>query len=142
MEAVKQLTPFLSVIGQIQPTDMTDIAALGFITVINNRPDGEVEDQPSTAEMAAAARAAGLQYHYLPVATGLISEQNVSDFAELITQVKGPVLVFCRSGTRSCNLWALSQAHCLHPTALLNAAKSAGYDLTALLPRLQQRWAQ
>lgn len=140
MEAVKQLTPFLSVIGQIQPTDMPYIASLGFVTVINNRPDAEGEDQPSTAEMAAAAQAAGLQYHYLPIVSGQITDQNVSDFSELISQVKGPVLVFCRSGTRSCCLWALSEAHHLHSTAILATAKNVGYDVTGLLPRIEQRW--
>lgn len=70
MEATKQLTPFLSVIGQIQPKDMTTVAAAGFLTVINNRPDQEGEDQPRSAEIAAAAQSAGLQYHYLPVIAG------------------------------------------------------------------------
>ena len=108
MEATKQLTPFLSVIGQIQPKDMTSVAAAGFLTVINNRPDQEGEDQPSSVEMAEAAQAAGLQYYYLPVIAGQISDQNVADFAQLLAQVKGPVLAFCRTGTRSSSLWALS----------------------------------
>ena len=109
MEASKQLTPFLSVIGQIQPTDMASVAASGFLTVINNRPDGEGEGQPSSAEMAAAAQASGLQYHYLPVIAGQIIDANVSDFAQLLSQVKGPVLAFCRTGTRSSSLWSLSE---------------------------------
>lgn len=142
MEASKQLTPFLSVIGQIQPTDMASVAASGFLTVINNRPDGEGEGQPSSAEMAAAAQASGLQYHYLPVIAGQISDANVSDFAQLLSQVKGPVLAFCRTGTRSSSLWALSEASRLDATAILAAAQSAGYDLTGLVPRIQQRWTE
>ncbi len=142
MEAVKQLTPFLSVIGQIQPTHMASVAASGFVTVINNRPDGEGEDQPSNAEMAAAAQASGLQYHYLPVVAGQISDENVSDFAQLLAQVKGPVLAFCRTGTRSSSLWALSEAHHLRAPAILAAAQTVGYDLTGLVPRLQQRWTE
>jgi|SRR5690554_5337955 len=141
MEAVKQLTPFISVIGQIQPSDLPSIAAQGFVTVVNNRPDGEAEDQPSNADIAAAAQAAGLHYHYLPITSGQITDDNVSDFAELMAQVKGPVLVFCRTGTRSCCVWALSEAHRLHATALVTAAKKVGYDLTSLLPRIAQRWA-
>lgn len=142
MEAIKQLTPFLSVIGQIQPTDMATVAATGFQTVINNRPDNEVEGQPNNAEMAAAAQALGLQYYYLPVIAGEVSEQNVTDFAELLTQIKGPVLAFCRTGTRCSSLWALSEAHHLEPQRVLDTAKIAGYDLTGLLPRLQQRWSE
>ena len=142
MEAVKQLTPFLSVIGQIQPNDMAAVATAGFLTVVNNRPDQEGEDQPSSAEMAAAAKAAGLQYHYLPVIAGQISDENVSDFAQLLAQVKGPVLAFCRTGTRSSSLWALSEAHHLDSQRVLDTAKAVGYDLAGLLPRLQQRWTE
>ncbi len=140
MEAVKQLTPFISVTGQLQPADMTSVAAQGFVTVINNRPDGEGEGQPSTAEVAVAAQAAGLQYHYLPIVSGQITDENVRDFYDLMAQVRGPVLVFCRTGTRSCCVWALSEAHRLHSAALVTAAQQAGYDLTNLLPRIEQRW--
>lgn len=142
MEAIKQLTPFLSVIGQVQPADMASVASSGFLTVINNRPDNEGEGQPSNADIAAAAQALGLQYHYLPVIAGQISDQNVSDFVQLLAQVKGPVLAFCRTGTRSTSLWALSEAHHLDSSAILATAKTVGYDLTGLVPRLQQRWTE
>lgn len=142
MEAIKQLTPFLSVMGQVQPQDMAAIAASGFLTVINNRPDDESADQPSSTQVAEAAQAAGLQYHYMPVLAGQLSEQNVADFAQLLAEVKGPVLAFCRTGTRSTSVWALSEAHHLDTAAILAAAKSAGYDLTNLVPRLQERWAR
>jgi|SRR5690554_3863418 len=142
MESIKYITPFISVTGQIQPEDMASIAAAGFVTVINNRPDAEAEEQPSSVQMAEAAGIAGLQYHYLPIISGQLTDENVSDFAQLLTGVKGPVLAFCRSGTRSCSLWALSEAHRLTPLAVLVAAKNAGYDLSGLLPRLEQRWAE
>lgn len=142
MEAVKKLTPFLSVIGQIQPADMASVASSGFLTVINNRPDNEGDDQPNNADLAAAAQASGLQYHYLPVVGGQITDEQIKDFAQLLAQVKGPVLAFCRTGTRSSTLWALSEAHHLDPAAILDAAKVAGYDLTGLLPRLQQLSAE
>ena len=92
--------------------------------------------------MAAAAQASGLQYHYLPVISGQVSDENVSDFSQLLAQVKGPVLAFCRTGTRSSTLWALSEAHRLDSRAILATAKTVGYDLTGLMPRLQQRWTQ
>ncbi len=142
MEAVKKLTPFLSVIGQIQPADMASVASSGFLTVINNRPDNEGDDQPNNADLAAAAQASGLQYHYLPVVGGQITDEQIKSFAQLLAQVKGPVLAFCRTGTRSSSLWALSEAHHLDPAAIVDAAKVAGYDLTGLLPRLQQLSAE
>lgn len=140
MDSLKRLTPFLAVAAQLQPADMGTLAAAGFRSVINNRPDAEGEGQPTSAEMRAAAQASGLEYHYLPVVSGQIGEDDVLAFTELLAQVRGPVLAFCRTGTRSTSLWALSEAHHLDPLALLNTAREHGYDLTGLAQRLEQRW--
>lgn len=140
MDSLKRLTPFIAVAAQLQPADMGTLAAAGFRSVINNRPDGEGEGQPSSAEMQAAAEASGLEYHYLPVRSGQISDDNVSAFGELLDRVRGPVLAFCRTGTRSTSLWALSEAHHLDPLTLLATTRDAGYDLTGLAPRLEERW--
>ncbi|WP_240922985.1 beta-lactamase hydrolase domain-containing protein, partial [Metapseudomonas otitidis] len=67
MDSIKRLTPFIAVSTQLQPTDMGTLAAAGYRCVINNRPDNEGEQQPSSAEMQAAAQANGLDYHHLPV---------------------------------------------------------------------------
>lgn len=142
MDTLKHLSPFIAVAAQLQPADMGTLAAAGFRCVINNRPDAEGENQPSSAEMQAAALASGLQYHYLPVLSGQISDENIAAFTALLNQVRGPVLAFCRTGTRSTSLWALSEAHHLDPLALLNTARSNGYDLSGLAPRLEQRWQQ
>lgn len=140
MNSLKRLTPFIAVAAQLQPADMGTLAAAGFRSVINNRPDDEGEGQPTSAEMQAAAQASGLEYHYLPVISGQISDVDVGAFSELLNHVRGPVLAFCRTGTRSSSLWALSEAHHLDPLALLNTARENGYDLTGLAPRLEQRW--
>ena len=93
---------------QISPPDLAEIATMGYKTVINNRPDGEGgAEQPSSAEIEAAARAAGLNYEYLPVISGQITEQQARKFAELLAIRPGPVLAFCRSGARSTQLWSL-----------------------------------
>lgn len=95
---------------QIAPEDMPAIAAQGFSTVINNRPDGEGgPDQPSSESMANAARDAGLHYHYLPVISGQITPEQVASFAAILADSKGPVLAFCRSGARSTNIWRMGQ---------------------------------
>lgn len=142
MESLKRLTPFIAVAAQLQPGDMGMLAAAGFRSVINNRPDGEGEGQPSSAEMAAAAKASGLDYHYLPVTSGQISDEDVSAFSALLGEIRGPLLAFCRTGTRSTSLWALSEAHHLDPQVLLSTAGAQGYDLSGLAPRLEQRWQQ
>ena len=94
---------------QLSPSDMTEVAAMGFKTVVNNRPDGEGgADQPTSAMMEAAAKAAGLSYEYLPVISGQITEQQARKFAELLATRPAPLLAFCRSGARSQNLKQLA----------------------------------
>ena len=78
--------------------------------VINNRPDGEVPGQPSGAAVEAACRAAGLDYLAVPVdGTGFRYDQ-VNATVDAVAAAEGPVLAYCRSGTRSCHLWALAAA--------------------------------
>ena len=95
---------------QIAPEDLPAIAAQGFSTVVNNRPDGEGgPDQPSSEAMAKAAQEAGLEYHYLPVISGQITPEQVARFAAILAAASGPVLAFCRSGARSTNIWRMGQ---------------------------------
>ncbi len=94
---------------QISPEDVAQVAALGFLTLINNRPDGEGgPGQPTSAEIEAAAKVAGLHYAHLPVISGQITEPQVRRFAELLATNPAPVLAFCRSGARSQNLFNLA----------------------------------
>ena len=101
MSDYKRLSPNLAVAGQIQPGQLEDIARQGFHTVINNRPDGEGDDQPTSDALKQAARAAGLAYYHLPVTPGEISDTDILGFAGLMQQSRGPVLAFCRTGNRS-----------------------------------------
>jgi sulfide:quinone oxidoreductase len=91
---IAKLTPFLSVSPQIAEADLGTLAAQGFRAVINNRPDGEAEDQPASATLAAAARRVGLDYRQIPAVSGKITDDDVGAFAEALDQVKGPVLAF------------------------------------------------
>ncbi|MGF1527189.1 MAG: TIGR01244 family sulfur transferase [Candidatus Competibacterales bacterium] len=140
MDTLKALTPFLSVAPQLNPTEMGALAARGFQTVINNRPDGEADDQPTHAALQEAAQRHGLAYHHLPVVSGQITDADVAAFDALLQQVKGPAVAFCRSGSRSTSLWALASAERLSPAAILAAAKGASYDLMPLEAQLQARW--
>ena len=131
---VHSLTDQLSVAAQIEVTDVATLAARGFHSIINNRPDGEADDQPSSAAMEAAARHAGLDYRYIPVISGQVSDSQAQDFAAALAELPGPVLAFCRSGMRSTMLWAL-QADA-PADAIVQTAHNAGYDLAALHARL------
>ena len=103
-------TPVVSFAPQLLPEQLAEVAAKGFRAVINNRPDYEHgPDQPSSADIEAAARAAGLDYVFQPVISGQISQFDVEMFARHFQELPKPVLMFCRSGTRSSNLYQLAQ---------------------------------
>src|SRR5579859_5636724 len=106
MPDFRKVTDAFSVAPQIAPADLAAAAAQGFTLVINNRPDGEAPDQPGSAQMEAAARAAGLDYVHIPVRGGPTLDQ-VEAVQAAIAEAKGPVLAFCRSGTRSIVTWSL-----------------------------------
>lgn len=134
---LKRLTPALSVAPQIAPDELAAAAAAGFTTLICNRPDGEQPGQPDHETMARAAEAAGLRFVFQPVVSGQVRPEHARAFGEALAQSTGPVLAYCRTGTRSTTLWALSQAG-LRPWAeVLQTAAAAGYDLSKLPPPAQ-----
>jgi sulfide:quinone oxidoreductase len=134
--APKTLTDQLSVSPQLSPEDIDAAAARGVRLIINNRPDGEEAGQPSSAALAARADAAGIDYRHIPVVVGKIGDDDVAAFANALDDADGPVLAFCRTGTRAATLWALTQAGRQSADAILKTAADAGYDLSALRPKL------
>jgi uncharacterized protein (TIGR01244 family) len=136
---VKRINDQVSVSPQIGPDDLPALKAAGFTTIVNNRPDGESPDQPSSATMQAAAEALGLGYHYIPLGREGVSAQMVEDEAAALEGSAGPVFCYCRSGTRSTTLWALSQAGKMPAQEIVDAAAHAGYDVSHLLGHLSQK---
>jgi len=105
----KWLSDTVAAAGQISPSDLPIIAAHGFKTVINNRPDGEGgPQQPNSAELQRAAEAAGLRYVHLPVVSGQLTAQQVLEMAQTLRSTTAPVFAFCRSGARSEHLFRLA----------------------------------
>lgn len=95
---------------QLTPAAMAEAARLGFRSVVNNRPDGEGgPGQPRSADIEAAAIAAGLQYRHLPVESGFQTPQQAAEMAALLAELPRPLLMFCRSGARSARLYTLAQ---------------------------------
>ena len=134
---IRPLDDALYASPQIAPEDVPDIAAQGFRSVISNRPDGEEPGQPSSEDLRQAAEAAGLAFAHVPVVGGAISDQDVADFREALANLPQPVFGFCRTGTRTTTLWALANVASISADDLIARAKSAGYDLGALRPRLE-----
>jgi sulfide:quinone oxidoreductase len=130
----KRINDTLTVCPQISPADVAEIAAMGFGAIICNRPDGEAGDQPAFAEIAAAAAAAGIKTAYQPITPGHLGQNEARAFAQLTRDLPQPVFAYCRTGTRSITLWALSQADTGRAGDEIAAeAAQAGYDVTAAL---------
>jgi uncharacterized protein (TIGR01244 family) len=134
MADFRHVTDDFSVAPQISVADVAEAAALGFTTVVSNRPDGEDPAQPSSAEIEAAAQAAGLRYVHIPV-RGAPGPAEVEAVRQVIDSADGPVLAFCRSGTRSITTWSIGQAMSGAMTRgeLVSLGREAGYDLTGVL---------
>ncbi|WP_127144530.1 bifunctional protein tyrosine phosphatase family protein/NAD(P)/FAD-dependent oxidoreductase [Pelagibacterium montanilacus] len=133
---IKKLSETLSVGPQLPLSEVGAIAEAGFKSIMVNRPDGEGDDQPAFADMAEAANQHGLKAIHVPVAPGKIGDADVEAFARAMEDLPKPVFGFCRTGTRTTTLWALSQAGSSDVPSILGAAKSAGYDLTAVATRI------
>jgi uncharacterized protein (TIGR01244 family) len=126
---MKRLDDKTYVAGQIAPGAVAILGERGVKMIVNNRPDGEEAGQPRSAEIEAAAKAAGIAYRHIPIA-GPFPEESVEAMLEALDGAEGPVLVYCRSGMRSALLWGLARAKAgdLGIEVIARAA-AAGYDL-------------
>ena len=117
-------SPLFATAPQASPEDMQLVAQGGFKTVINNRPDYEGgSDQPTADAVGEAARAAGLNYIAQPFSPSQVTQALVEEFAALVGQAEKPVLAFCRTGTRSTNIFQEAMAMGLlnpHDLTLVN----------------------
>jgi sulfide:quinone oxidoreductase len=133
---LKQVNTEFWVADQITTQDIELIAARGIKTIFCNRPDGEGPDQPNVAEIEQALQPYGIQIQYLPVVSGKVTDEQAEEFKQLYLQAQKPLLAYCRSGTRSITLWALSQVADQTLDQMLLTAKTLGYDLQGVVPRI------
>ena len=138
---MRKLSPRFFVSEQITTADLGVASAQGIKTVINNRPDNEAQGQPRSADLAAAAEELGMQFVNLPVVAGRLTDENIDQFERANRTLQGPILMYCRTGTRSTCLWALNEAKTLDVDAVMATTAQAGYDLTAMRARLISRSA-
>ena len=106
---ITRLDPRFSVSPQIRPEELPLLKKAGFRAVVNNRPDGEEAGQPHDCDLRREAHRLGLRYFHIPVTPGHMTDNDAQALAEAIGQSEGPVLAFCRTGTRSARLWELAQ---------------------------------
>lgn len=135
MSDFRRLSATMLASPQITAEDVAAAKAAGVTLIVNNRPDGEDPFAPQGAEIAEAAAAAGLAYTAIPIGHAGFSEPQVDAMIAALEQAQGPVLAYCRSGTRSTLLWALAQAKLgASPDAIAEAAAQAGYDIGPVRP--------
>ncbi len=129
----RQITDTVFASPQIGTDAIAEAKALGIVRIVNNRPEGESEDQVPGEVIEAEARAAGIDYVAIPVGHGGFSQAQVTAMAEALDTAEGPVLAYCRSGTRSTLLWALTRAKAGdNPSVIASKAAGAGYDVSPI----------
>ena len=135
---IRTLSPRFAVSEQLCAEDMPAIAGAGIKTVICNRPDAEIPAEQHHHVLSAAAKAAGLNFEVLELTMQTMTPQNVARQHALMQDSEGPVLAYCRTGTRCSVVWALTQAGTMSTDDILAAANAAGYDISRIAPTLDQ----
>lgn len=138
------MTDFRKVNDKVLVSPQIDTACIdkaaedGITLIINNRPDFEEAEQPTNEELAAYAEQKGIKWAFIPVVAGQLTMQGIEMMSYALRDGE-KVLAFCRSGTRSCNMWGLAEAFTggVSTPEILECAASAGYDLTGIAPTLE-----
>ena len=134
---IRAITPDYAVSPQIEPGDLPSIKAAGYVTVIDNRPDGEIPPHLNTDMMREAAEALGLVFVANPVIGGAMTMDNVTAQAAAIAAAAGPVFAYCASGNRSSVVWALANAGKRPVDDLVGLPARFGYQLDHLRPQIE-----
>ena len=143
VKQVKRITDEFAVSGALAAEEFADIAAQGFKSIISNLPDGESRAHPSSAEAAALAERAGLQYRHLPVTKfELFGDTFVSAMEKALAELPGPILAHCMSGQRSIVAWAAAMTRHEPVDQVLATLKAAGIDLAPLRDELAAQSAR
>lgn len=118
---------------QIDLDDIGEAKAQGVTLIINNRPDDEEPGQISGNEIAKKAESEGIAYRAIPVTHAGFGQGQVDAMVDALVSTDGPILAYCRSGTRSTLLWALANAkQGVSPSVIASQASSGGYDVSSI----------
>jgi uncharacterized protein (TIGR01244 family) len=139
MNDFRKLSDTVLASQQLTLADLAEASALGVRLIVNNRPEGESEDQTPGPAIETAARAAGMEYLAIPISHGNFGEAQVRAMVDALSRAQGKVLAYCRTGTRSTLLWALAQAASGEPPeTIASAAAAAGYDVSPVFPAMAE----
>ena len=140
MTAITYLNPNFAVAPQLTAADMPALAAQGFKAIISNRLDGEQWGQLTAAEVQRLAAEAGLAFRHIPLRMpDVLTPATAAAMREAINTLPGPVLAFCKAGTRSAMAWA--NATCLTTPAdqVVATLAGAGINVPGLADELRSR---
>jgi uncharacterized protein (TIGR01244 family) len=139
MSKFRKLSADMLASPQIESADVDLARAAGVRMIVNNRPEGESDDQTPGSMIEAAARAAGMDYVAIPISHGNFGMAQVEAMIDALDAADGKVLAYCRTGTRSTLLWALAQAAKGTPLdAIASAAAAGGYDVSPVWPAMTE----
>lgn len=140
----RRLTDTVFVREQVSLAEVAVIGKAGYRTLVSLRPDGEAPNQPSAEKVAAAAGSAGMQFFYVPVTPGSISDEAVNALATVLAKSDQPVLLYCRRGSRAARTWALAEASRtggMNATEIAMTARSAGFPVDDIKASIEARIA-
>jgi sulfide:quinone oxidoreductase len=133
------LAPGVSAAGKLDRADIEALAQAGTRTIVNNRPDGEDPGQLPAVDARRLAEDRGMSYHHIPVTAASLTRTDVDALAAVLDSAERPIVLHCRSGTRSTLLWALVRLReGADPSALIAEAARQGIDIAAL-PAIAER---
>ena len=133
---IRELTPDLAVADQLTLDDLDTLKDAGYKAIVCNRPDEEGEPHAEAEAMAKKANALGLEFRYLPVNGGNITDRDVEQHVAVLAELPTPVLTYCRSGTRCAKLWALAEADKQDVATLVETVDKAGLSIVDIAHRL------
>ncbi|MCJ8318077.1 MAG: TIGR01244 family sulfur transferase [Colwellia sp.] len=129
---LQKLSQDIYIADQIDLSDLEQFNRLGIKTIINNRPDQEI-NAPRSAEVAQRTKELGLSYHYLPIIPGEYLVENISALTAIVAALSSPMVAYCRTGNRSTTLWGLSQQKILGMEEVIKKAKHIGFNIEKTL---------
>lgn len=101
----RAMTSSLSVSGEMTLSKFQQLIQQGFKSVIVNRPDQETGNNVTVSQLRSIAEKSQVNVIYQPVVSGQLSQANIEEFARYYNELPKPILMVCRSGTRSATLF-------------------------------------
>ncbi len=101
----------LSVAGQMTADKFSALLKQHhFKSVIVNRPDQEQGNAVTVNELRNIAEKSQVSVIYQPVTSGKISQTDIIEFAKYYQELPKPILMICKSGSRSAALFNQAKA--------------------------------